>query len=333
MKRNDKLFASAGVKTREHTLVDTERLRRMIAENLEGAVRVLYEISYAGGFTVQQPQEYQKILDAEFSAHINYFKTVCPDRAILELFLKQYDYQNAKALVKAKFLKLQNADNLLYGEGLIPSEKLKDSISSENYALLPRFMREALDTLDIAFTTDDKNPRLIDVLLDKAYYAEIAEGLKTVSDSLVKSYFLGKIDTTNLITALRCRLLSYSASDYMFQFIPGGTLQLSAFKPVLEQTAEEAREKFRNTPYSALAELCLESVSATGSITTAETAAADFLAKIFYGRRNEMLTLYPLLNFHMSKLSELRNLKLIFTCLSSGAGRTEITRRLIYHEI
>lgn len=327
MVQKSTLYASARVKALENRLISRDRFIRMLeAPGADDVLKILYEISYAEGIVISNPAEYQKLLDIELMSLISLFESICPDEFVLHCFLKKYDYHNAKALVKAKLLKITDTAFMTYEKGLLPAEILKDYINSDKYILMPKPMAAAINKIDTVFASSTVNPRLIDIILNKAMYEDISLELLKVKDNDIRDYFISEIDITNLLTAIKCRVLQMNIKEYEEQFINGGSLNIKTFSPIIESTLESAVEQLRHTKYFNIIESSINNIG--NNFTEIETALDNYLFTFYKNKRNDISSIYPLLNYYLIKQSELKNVKLIFTGIIGGADKAEIKKRL-----
>lgn len=328
MSFKSEVFASARVKSKENKLIGTERLNRMLeCENAEDVLKILFETSYAEGVSISDPNDYQLMLDAEQNNLNVFFKEVCPDENILTCFFKKYDYHNAKAFVKAKYQKLDNADFMIYQKGLIDYKLLNDNILNENYTFLPPFMTVALNKIDVAYASYGANPRQWDMYLDNALNNDIISEIKKLKEADVKNYFILKTDIENLLSLVKCIMTNLTAKDYEKQFIEGGKLDISVFVSSFGLSLENAAEQFKHTYIYSLAFTAFKNLEKEG-ITPLETEADNMLNYYFFAKRNKYESIYPLLNYYLIKIAELKNVKLIFTGIIGGATKTELKKRL-----
>lgn len=321
------VFASARVKSRESKMLSQERLSRMTeATTAEDVLKILYESSYAEGVMISDAKEYQKMLDSELNNLITFFKEVCPDKNVLRCFLLNYDYNNAKAIIKAKYSKTKEYDFMTYENALIDIKQLVEYIYNDNYTFLPPYMAKALSNIDISYASYGKNPALWDNELNKAYYNDIKQQAEKCNDK-IKNYFQLKADIENLLTVIKCKALNLEVKDFDKQFVGGGQLGSKVFEQTLGSSYDSAAEFFKHTNLSELAQKGFKSLESDG-ITLIEKEADDILNSYFSKFTNELDTVYPLLDYYLKKIAEIKNIKLIFTAISGGAEKAEIKKRL-----
>ena len=127
----DYLTISARIHAMENRLLNHERMERMIeARELSEAAKVLTECGYedlgqvtAGGI--------EEMLSKAQTDLFHDLSSAVGNRALLDVFRCSYDYHNAKVLVKAEALGV-NQDALLMGGGRYDPRRLAEDYSRED---------------------------------------------------------------------------------------------------------------------------------------------------------------------------------------------------------
>lgn len=196
------LFMTAYIRAREGKLLTRERLERMVeAPDFDEAARVLAECGYPDltGAADQQLEEAFYVRRAEFLAEAERF---CPEKELVAAFRLKYDYHNAKTLVKAEGAGVES-NTVLSRSGRIHPDALREAFVEDSWRHIPTplaaAIREAKTTL--ARTT---NPQLSDIVLDKAYFAELLSLTEKLSEDFYTVYVRLSIDVANLRSAVRC---------------------------------------------------------------------------------------------------------------------------------
>lgn len=196
------LFMTAYIRAREGKLLTRERLGRMVeAPDFDEAARVLTECGYPelAGATDQQLEEAFYARRAAFLAEAERF---CPEKELVEAFRLKYDYHNAKTLVKAEGAGVES-DAVLSRSGRVKPDVLREAFVEDSWRRIPAplaaAIREAKTTL--ARTT---NPQLSDIVLDKAYFAELLSLTEKLSEDFYTVYVRLSIDVANLRSVVRC---------------------------------------------------------------------------------------------------------------------------------
>ena len=106
LKENDFLSISARIRVLENKLLTAERMERMIdAKDVNDAAKVLGECGYPELSEVTNSALDAMLAQAQAALFADMGKAV-GNEALMDVFRVKYDYHNAKTLVKAEALKL-----------------------------------------------------------------------------------------------------------------------------------------------------------------------------------------------------------------------------------
>lgn len=315
------IFANACAKAKELNLFTEERLHRMIeASSFDDAVRILFEVNYAGGMIVES-KDYEKLLIEEERLVNEFVRGVIPEKAGFECFFLKNDYHNFKTLLKVKFGKLSEYEQMLLPDGTIPLAVLKEKLNA-NKLDFNIYMAKAYQIISTAFETGTGSPRVIDVEVDKAMYRDIKNRLSKNCDKYIKEYFITLIDTTNILSFLRVIRLKESFKFFADNFIDGGEYSIKFFE---ECTLDYNKiiAAVSGTKYKAFA-VKLEN----GDLPTFETARDNFLLSIFSTSKTDMFSVAPIVGYYLAKQNEIKVLRLVLICKKNGVPQNELKKRV-----
>ena len=97
------LYTSARAVSLEKTLLGGDRLKRMIDGNTEDALKILSEVGFGAGES--NSSEIDAVSAYETAKLCAFVKETAPDEKTAKFFLYPFDFKNAEAIVKAKYLK------------------------------------------------------------------------------------------------------------------------------------------------------------------------------------------------------------------------------------
>lgn len=326
MQAGSLVYVNARIKVLENSLLNNMQLTRLMdASSLEDAFKILTESGYGAGTVVDSPYEYEKLLVAEEKASIEFLRENAVPKYGLDAFLIMIDYHNAKAFMKAKYLKLEDTSNLVVGSGLIDSDILKDKIFSDNYDSFSDILRKALLFIDTEFANDNRSPRLIDVTLDKAMYEDIFQLLEKDNrkNTVVGKYFVAKADFSNISTFIRCKNLGLDEKFFISNFVKGG-IELQVFTDIYDQSLEILKEKMSFYGYGEVVNKIFEE----HGLVKFETAVDDYLLNLFRVNRNDMFSVSPIAGFYLAKQVEVKVVKLVITAVKNKLDKTLLKERL-----
>jgi vacuolar-type H+-ATPase subunit C/Vma6 len=149
---------------------------------------------------------------------------------------------------------------------------------------------------------------------------------KTKDDN-IKDFVSLKADTENLLTAVKCRIAGLPPAEFERQFLTGGNINKRDYLSFITASAESGTESLRGTRISAMAQKGLKDFAAQG-IAPLEREADNMLTLYFRDKKDMQDTAYPLINYYQTKLAEIKNINIIFTCKTGGASPSDIRTRL-----
>ena len=226
IKDTDYLSISAALRARETRLLTRERMERMIdARSGEESAKVLAECGYP-----ELPALTNRALDEMLSqaraALYRELKGSVPDPRLVEVFQMKYDYHNAKTLVKAAAVGTE-ADRLLMEGGRWSAAQIRDAFQRDSLRDFTGPFRQAVAQAREALNAGN-DPQLADFILDRAYFAEMAEAAAAVDSGFLRGYVRLLVDAANLRSVVRAARIG-KESDFLTQvLLPGGNVEIHA---------------------------------------------------------------------------------------------------------
>ncbi len=315
------IFANARAKAKEHNLISEERVKRMMeCSSVEDAIRILYEINYAGGM-ILETNDFYSLLHEEERLLTLFVKEVCPDEIGMECFFLKNDYHNAKVLFKEKFGKIKDIDSIFLPEGLTTINQIREAIALEKFSF-NSYLDKAFQTLFNMNLKGLISPRAIDLELDKAMYKEICDRLNKSSDIHIKKYFIILIDATNILSFLRTAKIEAGYTFFENNFIEGGTLKLDLFEK-LNMDVEKLGKELAGTEYIKLLDR-----SKNYDLSLYETSLDNYLINMFSIMKADMFSAAPIVGYYIGKLNEIKVLRVILVCLKNKVAKDEMKKRI-----
>ncbi len=311
---SDLIFANSRAKVHEAALMNAEKFNRMLDSDLADAVKVLSEAGYED-CTVEN---YDDAIRAEEKKLSAFMKELKLDEPFLNCLMSHNDFHNAKALMKAKYMRLESYSDMLLPEGRISLDTLKDGVMNDDYRFLPESLAEALRSVDEAFATGNRSPRLIDVTVDRAMFGYFFTVLKDEG----AEYYRLKVFFVNLVSFIRCKALNLSYRFFEEQYIDGDGMK-NRFLSAYEAGVDALAEKVKGSGYSSYVAFALEN-----EISVVETYADNKLLNLLKERKNDMFSVYPVAGYYVAKQYELKMVRLILTGLKNKVDKSVIRQRL-----
>lgn len=319
MPQDSVAYAVARVHYRMRDNLSKSHLERLLsASSYEEALRTLSETGWA------EPGD----MDAEavVLAHIKkacaLVKAITPCQDATDCFLLRYDGLNLKMLIKGRCLKKQTEG--LSSCGVYPVDLLRHAVAERNYPALPEVLQKALTALEESLSVKE-DALLIETAVDKALYAFIASKLQKVNSSIIRHYFVSRVDMLSAIMLLRVKAMNKTAAFMRDMLLPGGSIAAENWM--------EAFEKPEMIPallakYGKVATIATLSVQNSALLPTFEKAMDDTLLKPFISLRYDPLRIEPVVGYLLGAEREAAAVRLILAGKKNGFSQEAIAERL-----
>ncbi len=314
------LFSSARAVSMEKTLLGEDRLKRMVESTADDALKILSEVGFGTGDSARE--EIDAVSSEETAKLCVFVKETAPDDKTAAFFLYPYDFRNAEALIKSKYLKNEPE---LSPNGLFDTKDLKEKIFADSYGLLPKAMAKALFEADKAFVEEKSSGLFINSLFTKALYDELF-ALK-IKNSRLKRILCAKADLINVGISLRTR--DFDAAKK--QYVHAGNLNEQFLRALCESDYDAIREKFRFSEYKDEVYAAIDGLENGAGLKEFEKKSDGVAVKIINENRYGSESDFPFIRYCFYKLADIANARIILVGLQSGLSAQEITERLREH--
>lgn len=218
------LFSSSFLRAGEGIGNPAVRTLRMLeassAEQLYQTVAELFRISL--------PAEEKLVFDAAFEDAVEKVRGAVPDFLVFYPLLYKYDCTNIKLAIKCTVQNLSYND--FYTCGTVPARQMQDYLQKDVLPALPPAMAAAAQTARQEYSKTGE-VRCIDLLLDRACFADMAEKAAAGGVPLIMQIVCMRADFANILACLRIGAggLSMEAARALLSraFVPGGQVALS----------------------------------------------------------------------------------------------------------
>lgn len=320
----DYLTISARVHAMENRLLNAERMDRMIdAKELGDAAKVLTECGYDDlpEVTAAGLEEMLARTQAELFQDLG---GAVGNPALLDVFRCKYDYHNAKVLVKAEALGVEQ-DRLLMRGGRYAPEKLAEDYRREDLRgcsdVFRRGVARARETLG---ATGD--PQLADFILDRAYFEELADLAKKADSKFLEGYVALSIDVANLRSAVRASRLNKGTEFLNQVLVAGGNVPV---RTIATARGDELGGLFRT---SSLAEAAAAgaalSAPGSGALTEFERLCDDAVMDYLGAGRRVAFGEQPIIGYLYAREAEITAIRTIMSGRMAGLDGDTIRQRL-----
>ena len=320
----DYIFLSTRVKAMERGLLSKERIERMLdAQTTEEAAKVLTECGYSEMNAITA-DELERVLAERQKKVMADLSSGAPDKNIVDIFKLRYDYHNAKVLVKAEALGIEQ-DSLLQGGGRYDAEALAAAYRREDMSGYTDLYRRGISRArEILGSTGD--PQQADFILDRAYFEELSNLANATQSKFLKDYAALSIDVANLRSCVRASRLD-KGTDFLNQvLVPGGSVSV---RNLSMARGEELGNLFRLGSLSeAAAEGAAKSAPGSGSLTDFERLCDNALMNFLSDGRRVPFGVEPIVGYLFAREAETTAIRTIISGRMAGLDGNTIRQRL-----
>lgn len=314
------VFQNAKIKHMEPKLLTSQSVQRLLdCSTTAEAYKLLTEIGMGVGLATENV-DFDAIFAHEEANAVALLREFNVD-SVLDAFLIQCDYHNVKALLKAQATGAQNPVLMPYG--LYEIETLQEGVVANDISKLPIPMGEAIKAVQKFIVEEKITPHTIDTIVDRAMYKDILSKVRK-NGALQKLYFTRKIDYLNISSFLRCKKLGLAEKFFLDGFIDGGELDEVFFSSIYESPTDVLKDKCKFTAYQNI----VVKVAESGNIVEFEVEADNALLKIWKDESDDMFSVAPIVSFYLTKMTELKVVKLIVAGIKNHVEPKLIRERM-----
>ena len=324
LKDTDHLQAWARIKYRERYLLSREKLQRMSdAKSTEDVLKLLSEFGWPE-ITKPTMAAVEETLTARREEAFALMRNIVKDKRLTDLFCVKYDYHNLKTLLKSEATG-DNPDNLLVDIGIYPCRSLKVMLREDNYKGMGKNMADSIaEARDVLART--QNPQLLDLILDKAMYADMQEMADTMGSKFITGYVALLIDSANLRTYVRAKRMGKGFDVLRFALIPGG--KVSVPRLLGDTTKDPIEGIFNQSPLVAAAQIGAQALRGEASLSAVDLACDNALVKYLKPAKYVVFGADSLIGYQAAIEAELTSVRTVIAGRIAGLPAETITERL-----
>lgn len=321
--------AVARLRVLEKRLLNELKFERMMdSSSAMEAIKVLQETEYSAFMgNVKKPEDYDLLLKEELKRVYDLMYEVSPDKSIVDIMSLKYDYHNLKVLLKGKILD-KDLDYLLMDSGSIKVERLKLLIATEDYKVLPKFMKEAFLEAEKSFFTD-KDPQKIDTIIDRYMYKDLVEKTQSSEYDFIEEYMKSNIDFINVRTYIRLKKQQKPFKFFSGVYIEGGSIKEEFFFKNYENSLENIMDEIPSyIKYNDVIKKGIEDYITTARLSSFEKLWEDYIMKKAKEAKYVNFGPEPIISYIIAKETEIKLLRIIMVGKINNLPVDSIRERL-----
>jgi len=323
----DYLYGSAHVRALENAIIGRDRIARLTeVKDVSEAYAFLAE----AGVTVYRDEEGKPLREETLLGILKgAYQTVeelAPDDSVLRLWRYPYDCNNVKAAIKA-FIRGIDPTSMMFDFGCVDTDAVMRMVQTGNFADLPEAMRVAASEAVDAYART-KNPQWVDLILDRACYADMLAAAQDSGNAYVLRLVVAKIDLVNLMIAVRIlRMNSGVAGKALLEdaFIPGGTLAYPFIQVLFDSSEDALWTKLQSTAYGTIANRVAQGDRALAAV---ERTVDDYWMEMVRETKFIPVGLEVMVSFLLAHEYEVKNLRIVLAGKDAGIASATIRERI-----
>ena len=325
MDRSKFIQSSTRLRVMEKELLKSENfIRASETETLEDALRSLSDTVYNKYINkISSPTEYEYILKEELTRFYDELFDISPSKIPIRLITLKYFYHNLKVLIKEDigkkdlkdlYMNIGDFDLKEYRDALV-----KGSKKNEYFELIQR-VEEIYE--------EKKDPQLIDIYLDNAYFTELLELAEESQVDLFIEYAKNLIDFTNIRTLLRAKKQEKDVEFLRQIIIEGGNVRKETYLDLLNRELSSDTDVFKKLEIYKYIKEALDSFKERGNLSDFEREMDNYFIDLI--KDVKYITYGPEVIFAnvLAKEMEIKNLRIILVSKLNGLDSEFIREKL-----
>ena len=325
MDRSKFIQSSTRLRVMEKELLKSENfIRASETETLEDALRSLSDTVYNKYINkISSPTEYEYILKEELTRFYDELFDISPSKIPIRLITLKYFYHNLKVIIKEDIGK-RDLKDLYMNIGDFDLKEYRDALvkgSKKNkYFELIQRVEEIYE--------EKKDPQLIDIYLDNAYFTELLELAEESQVDLFIEYAKNLIDFTNIRTLLRAKKQEKDVEFLRQIIIEGGNVRKETYLDLLNRELSSDTEVFKKLEIYKYIKEALDSFKERGNLSDFEREMDNYFIDLI--KDVKYITYGPEVIFAnvLAKEMEIKNLRIILVSKLNGLDSEFIREKL-----
>ena len=327
-KRNETeyMYSSARARSLENRIASAERLAHMA--DADSSAAIIANLSDLG-FEVINDEKGEFCRESTLATLLveGYAEAekMVSDSEFFNFLRYQYDCHNIKAMIKC-FFRGVSCEDMLIPLGSVDLGTLAEAYKDKNYSCLPENMAIAAREAEDAFAATS-NPQKVDLILDKACYADMRRNVEDSRIPLAIKLVKTKIDLTNLLSTVRLSMMKLGASAESFLgevLIEGGYVEIAFWLEGFAAGIGKLAERLEFSGYSSLCSYVL------GDISLGELEKAADNLWLGIAKEAKYIPFGPevLIGYLIALEYEVKNIRILLAGKDTDLSRDVIRERL-----
>lgn len=327
----DRLDYAQGVvmaRVYEKRLLDKGKLEKMIdAKDANEAFKILLDSEYIKSSDgIENVKDYELLLKHETARVFKLGGEMLQDKRILEILSLKYDYHNLKAIVKGKVSGRSLDDLFIYSSENNP-DKIKTQFENGHFTDTKSEFIKALRDAEAVYE-DSNDPQMVDIVIDKAYYAHLKEIADSLGIELFSDYVSSSIDFFNISSMLRAVRMGKPQNFLNNILIDGGGISVNRLISLSREDFDRIANALKSEKVGRALLECIEEYKESGSLGVVDNMKDIFLGRLNSDSRFVSFGPEPIFAYLVAKEKEISMVRLILVGKLNNIPSAKLRERL-----
>ncbi|OPZ32603.1 MAG: V-type sodium ATPase subunit C [Tenericutes bacterium ADurb.BinA124] len=300
-------YAVGNIKAVESRLFDKSKFAKLARVEKSDFLKTLKELGYAPSVTSDNLED---LINDELAALKEYFAEISPDPKLTDLFFMANDATNIKIMFKQRLFATEALHRYSHNGSINPNSLEKAIISQDYSEVAPEVKALLLDIEQQILPLS--SARIISSKIDNAVYDYIFKHMGFSQARVLRKYYQALIDTTNVISWLRCRLLEWELSEFATMFIKHGLIPLDVFIQSYAMNKDQVLRVFMDF-YQEKITKALKAYFERPHLNQIEKQLDLLVLELMQEEKNESFTIGPMIYYYLQKVAEAKNIRLLYS--------------------
>lgn len=320
------MFASARVRVLENGLIGKDRIAQLVEAS---SVDELYARLEEYGVTLVRKDgsvQVEPTLCGILKQALTDVTECAPEPALFDFLRYPYDCHNIKSAIKSHLRGLP-CEQMLFDLGSAACEDVASMPKTGEYDALPAEMAKAAPLALQAFEKTG-NPRAIDLILDKACFADMLRCARESGEDFHVQLVRTQIDLVNLMICLRLIRMDAGEQGAMLleqALLDGGSLDTQALLCAYSEGQNALLYLLKGTPYEKLAAGISES---DGTAAATERLVDDWRMVLIKEAKHVTFGAPILSAYFYAQEYAVRNIRIVIAAKKAGLAPEIIHERI-----
>lgn len=315
------------VMVHEGSLLDWQRVDRLLESDFDGSIAVLADTDYAPYLLeAKTASEVEEGLLSFLGDQYRLLDEMSPDGFLSDFMHLKYDFHNTVAVLRRAHGDGE-ATSLLPGLGSLDTERIEASAESRGSGNLPAYWEEVVASLK-ALLLGGAGPQEVDTAAERAYLERRLALASAEKSRFLVDYARASIDLANLKVLLRGRALGKNGGYYESAMAGGGRMSRSELAGLASESYESLSSRLLVTRYGRVLEEVLSPEDRIVRLTTLDRESEEFLLEKLAGMKRMAIGPERIIRYALLREDEVAMLRVILFSKLYGVSTGAVARRL-----